>query len=529
LEPGEGGRESTKRVASSLGWLLWVLYTAVLGVLYSRLPPNPDQQIFDYIGWVGLNGSRFYIDVVEQNLPGEMLLHELSTWLFGNQIWAYRVVDYTLMVLPGCGALFALCQLAGRRRESYLVVPLYQAMYVSSGAWFAGQRDIVAAHCLLAVGAALIWRERGGRAPWLVAIGLGIVGAVLIRPNYLVYTFPLLAHDLITARVRSRPWRSIATDVLIVAGVIIAAAAAILLLAWKKGALAPWYDSVVQYNAYSYTPSIAAMSLQFFQWAKGWHWYAAFATIGAVIWWRRRIGRDVLGILLCLVVTSLISAYVRGKGFGYHLGALLPAFAIPIAACLVSLVEAWRTRPTLPRLGLVVAATLIVVVGLGKKIQHLLGGQIEWLLGRASIQAMLVNEDSGLDGTTMADVVAAAEFVQRTTPSDATLLTVPRPVGVNFLSRRRSPSRFITFGMLTTMDQRLPISKKWSAEFAQMMAMAPPDLILIPGLGSGEDYDLFWKDPAPPAPIQLLRRELSTRYRFERRFGSMDLYRLRER
>ncbi len=208
-------------MGSAIGWVLWLLYTALLGVLYSRLPPNPDQQIFDYIGWVGLNGSRFYIDVVEQNLPGEMLLHELSTWLFGNQIWAYRVLDYALMVLVGCGALFALCRLAGRPRESYLVVPLYQAMYVSSGAWFAGQRDIGAAHFLLAVGAALIWRERGGRASWLVAIGLGIVGAVLIRPNYLVYTLPLVAHDLITARVRPRPWRSIVTDVLIVAGVII--------------------------------------------------------------------------------------------------------------------------------------------------------------------------------------------------------------------------------------------------------------------------------------------------------------------
>ncbi len=516
-------------MGSAIGWVLWLLYTALLGVLYSRLPPNPDQQIFDYIGWVGLNGSRFYIDVVEQNLPGEMLLHELSTWLFGNQIWAYRVLDYALMVLVGCGALFALCRLAGRPRESYLVVPLYQAMYVSSGAWFAGQRDIGAAHFLLAVGAALIWRERGGRASWLVAIGLGIVGAVLIRPNYLVYTLPLVAHDLITARVRPRPWRSIVTDVLIVAGVIIAAAAAILVLAWKKGALAPWYDSVVQYNAYSYTPSFTAMSLQFFQWAKGWYWYAAFATIGGAVWWRRRIGRDVLGILLCLVVTSLISAYVRGKGFGYHLGAFLPVFAIPIAACLVSLFEAWRTRPTLPRFGLALAATLVLVLGLGKKIQRTLGGQIEWLLGRASAQAMLAKEDAGLDGTTMADVVAAAEFAQQTTSSDATVLTVPRPVAVNFLSRRRSPSRFITFGMLTTIDERLAISREWSAEFAQMMATTPPDLILTPGPGSGEDYDLFWKDPAPPTPIQVLRRELSTRYRFERRFGSMDLYRLSRR
>jgi len=506
-----------------------VLYSVMLWVLYSRLTPNPDQQIFDYIGWIGLKGGRFYIDVAEQNLPGEMLLHELSTWLFGNQIWSYRVLDYVLMLLAGCGGLFALCRLAGRRREAYLVVPLYQTMYVTSTWWFAGQRDIVAAHFLLLVGAALIWREREGAWYWLVAIGLGLVGATLIRPTYVIFSFALLAHDLFWSRARSRAGKKLATDVLVVAGVIIAAAGAILLFAWKQGALAVWYDSVVQYSTHNYRPPLAAMSAQFWEFARGWHWYAGFAAVGALAWWRRNIGRDVLGILGCLVATSLASAYGQGKGFGYHLGAILPSLAIPIAACLAMTFEAWKAQRTSPRLALFAAAWLIAIVGLTRKVQRNLGPQIQWLLGRSSQQTMLASGESGIEGSTTADLVAVAEFVKRTTPPEATLLTVPRPVGVNFLAQRRSPSRFITFGMLTTIDERAPVAKKWTAEFAQMMATTPPELVLAPGPGSGEEYETFWKDPGAPAPIQLLRRELSTRYAFDRRFGSMELYRLRER
>src|SRR5262249_8628815 len=152
----------------------------------------------------------------------------------------------------------------------------------------------------------------------------------------------------------------------------------LLLFAWKKGALVPWFDAVVQYNAYSYSPSIVQMSLQFWKTVKAWHWYALFSVVGAVLWWRRRIGRDVLGILACVLGTSLFSAYVRGKGFGYHLGAILPVFAIPIAACLVAAFEAWRERPTWSRAVAFIAAALIAVVGLEKKVEAALGDQVEW-------------------------------------------------------------------------------------------------------------------------------------------------------
>ena len=523
--------DATRNVAPVV-WALWLLYTVVLGALYSRVPPNPDQQIFDYIGWVGLNGSRFYVDVVEQNFPGEMVLHELSTWLFGNQIWSYRLLDYLLMLLVGCGSLFALCRLAGRRWEGNLVVPLYQAMYVTSPGWFVGQRDVVAAHILLGAGAALIKRERGGGAAWLVAVGLGVTTAVLIRPTFLLFALALLAHDAGSVRARTRSWRAIVIDTLIVAGVIAAAAGAILLFAWKRGALAPWYDACVRFNAemYSYSVSIAQMSRKWF-WgiAKTWHWYVAFSILGAIAWWRRGIGRDVLGILAGLVATSVISAYVQGKGFDYHLGGLLPALAIPIAACLIASIDGWRARPTWATGLIVVAAMAVAVLGLGKKTWGSLSAQIEWYLGRRSMQAMLAEHIAGIDGSTMADVIEASDFLQRTTSSETTLLTAARPVAINFLARRRSPSRFITFGMLASLNERFALSKKWSEEFAQMLATAPPDRILAPAPNAGAEYERFWHDSPVATPVSLLRREISARYSFEQRFGSMDLYRLRER
>src|SRR5262249_45402477 len=181
-----------------------------------------------------------------------------------------------------------------------------------------------------------------------------------------------------------------------------------------------------------------------------------------------------LGILVCVVGTSLLSAYIHGKGFGYHLGAIMPSFAIPISACLVGVFEAWKERRAWSRSVIHASAILIALLGLGKKVRDTLSNQIEWYLGRRSLQAMLASQDPGIEGSPVARMVAAAEFIQRTSSRHATLLTVPRPVGVNFLSQRRSPSRFITFGMLSTLDDRLVVSRKWSAEFARMMATTPP-------------------------------------------------------
>ena len=73
---------------------LWLAYGVLLGVLYALFPPNPDQQLFDYIGWVASTGGRLYVDVVEQNWPGAMWLHTLAIELFGPTLWASRALDY---------------------------------------------------------------------------------------------------------------------------------------------------------------------------------------------------------------------------------------------------------------------------------------------------------------------------------------------------------------------------------------------------------------------------------------------------
>ena len=45
----------------------YAIYSSVLGLLYANLPPNPDQSIFNYIGWVWIGGGVPYADAADVN------------------------------------------------------------------------------------------------------------------------------------------------------------------------------------------------------------------------------------------------------------------------------------------------------------------------------------------------------------------------------------------------------------------------------------------------------------------------------
>src|SRR3954454_23270700 len=78
--------------------IAYAIYSSVLGFLYANMPPNPDQAIFDYIGWVWIGGGVPYADAADINFPGAMALHALALLVFGNHLWSYRLFDYLALL-----------------------------------------------------------------------------------------------------------------------------------------------------------------------------------------------------------------------------------------------------------------------------------------------------------------------------------------------------------------------------------------------------------------------------------------------
>jgi hypothetical protein len=516
--PSASGLVALRRAALAL----WLAYTLLLGLLYVRVPPSPDHSVYDYIGWVVTRSGTLYVDTAEQNWPGKMFLHAASTLLFGNHLWSWRLFDYGLLLL-GCGVLFGFARRSWGELEAWLVVPLYQAMYVTSGEWVAGQRDTVAAPLLVAAVWALLRRTAGGGRGAAVGYGALLAAAVLIRPTFALLAPLLGLWDLAWARRAGRSVATVLADHAAAGAGFAGVLASVALLGWPSGALAAWYDASIRFNLEVYGPdalSTAATAARLLGYVAGsWHWYVALAAAGsALAAWRGR-GREVsalLAILLCVFA----SAVLQRKGFPYHLGAWLAPLALLMAPVLgVALRDLAAGRRRLVA-GLVV---LLVVAGLSKKVAGGLGLELGNLLGRVSQHELLAAYPAGEPGLSVAQAVEIADYVRDTTREGDAVLTWGRPILVNHLAERPLGMRFTSFALVTLPQPSFSLYDAWSAQLRESLEEHPPELILLVRKPDGSGYRYL--DPSEGSMGPLVEQALS-RYRLERSFGPVDCYRL---
>src|SRR5688500_15812803 len=76
---------------SRLIYLAAVAVWVGCGLLYVTLPPSPDQFQHAYLGWRLLAGELPYRDFIDVNWPGVMTWHAVAIWLFGINLWSWRV------------------------------------------------------------------------------------------------------------------------------------------------------------------------------------------------------------------------------------------------------------------------------------------------------------------------------------------------------------------------------------------------------------------------------------------------------
>ncbi len=515
----------------SVAALAGALYLGVLAALYVNKPPNPDQSIFDYIGWIALSGGRYYVDVAEQNFPGEMWLHELAFRLFGVGIRAYRGLDF-LILIAGAAALLGLLRRLGFGRAAWAGWAFYVAGYVSSNGWMSGQRDAVAANLLLVAGYSFTRRLEGGGRLTLMPVGPLVYFALLLRPTYLPFPIGLWLLDAVLLRRTGRRPITSAVDAATVLGEMVVCLA--LNLGWvlAAGAWPAFYEQALLFNtqAYGAGHSLSDTVLRVLNGLLGTFGLllpaAALAIVGLP---PRERWSAPLGVLLGMIVLALASAIVQKKGFGYHLGALIaPLFGLAGVA-FWQVVERlregrsgarWRALPAL----------LCAVSGLfGLALQcKSLGPQLRYLTGFEPYTRLLEREGAG-ERLSWADLHAAAAAVRATTTPNDTILVWGRPVGLHLLAERRSPSRFITSGMLVLARPPFSSADAWNREFATALAEHPPAWIFVPQVDGKIDFGGFAPDDLERSPaIGAVRQAIAACYDCSTSFGSLLACRMRQ-
>src|SRR5260221_3737498 len=322
-------------------------------------------------------------------------------------------------------------------------------MYVNSGIWFAGQRDIIAANFLFVAAAIFSYAVRKQRL-WLLFIAGAIAGyATLIRPTYLTDLSILVAILFLVPWIGKTPTKHTFKDcwystVWLLSG---ASFTVIVALLWglTSGNLRDWYDQAVLFNLYlsfqgrsiSYIQAVSRFSEYLFSW----HWYLAFAALGLISWIRRNGLSVELLASIGITVTGIIPAIVQKAGFGYHWGAVFPLLALLTASWLGTVLNYFLKRPT----HYVAIISLlffwgVALLGLAKKTAAFLP-EVDALIshGNDKDRILKTTDESGI---VPYDISESAKFIESNTKPNDFVLVWGRHTHILYLAQRRSTTHF---------------------------------------------------------------------------------------
>jgi hypothetical protein len=504
-------------------------YLAVLLGLFLLFPPSPDDAVYDYIGWIVGNGGTAYVDAADQNWPGMVFLHTLSTLAFGNTLYSYRALDI-LMLVATTALMAAFLRRYVGSLAAILVWPLYPTMYAAQNRWLVGQRDIVVFPILLLAAWSQMRRLEGGSARLCIGQGLWLACAALMRPTFLAMAGLLALADLGLRRSHSRSVSDCVRDQSIVLASLLAGLGLAALGGLASGALAEWWNTTVRFNLEVYSAGAPGVGMldSVRDLLHYWGWLMAISAWG--VWVVTRAHREAAGYLGLIAATALVSFLVQRKGFGYHLGTLYPLIAIFAAPAVAWALTSVSRRTGARHLRTIAAAALLVVIsgGLARKCSRNLWPEILWVTGNGTRQEVLASADTGEDGFTLADAVDLSDYVRTQVPRDGRFLFWGRPSIINYLAGRRSPTRFASFALVAAPRPSFSLFAAWQQELADGLERTPPQLVCLLRDPSGSGY-AYLPAPTPGQPLigDVLARKLDAAYLPDRSFGSADCFRAR--
>ena len=498
-------------------WTLYAIVTILAAAIYIRIVPSSDQSIFDYLAWLNIHGVPYYEGSFDMTWPGQLVFHELAIRIFGVHPWTTRAGDF-LFLQPAILAIYVFLRRAGLPGAAVCAALTYPIIYVTSGAWVSGHRDMTGMHFL--IGAAIFALPGRKRSP-LAAIfsGLLIGYATMIRPTYLAFV-PMLFVVAIPTWKGDGPWtkESLKQALLLGSGIAVAPLA-FLLYGLATGTLYDWYVDSVRYIAEVYPSwTVDQSRWRLFTMAGNFirlslRWLVLAGAGGGLLWFFYGRNRQALGLLAGMVATVLISFFVQNKGFAAHLAGLIPVLLLlGWAGAAAAFVHPIGSRQL--QNGLAALLAVLLIAGTGSRVIGAIPRAPDW--GRQEQSNPLK----------LADVIYFAGIMKsESSPSD-TMLQWSREYQeyqVSFLSERRPPSKFFNVTGEQLIKPGQPLFGQWLEQFQRDLDSQPPKFVLVddsiipPGTG------LPAQGKANTAVDQIFKRRINRGYDIHDRRGNWTL------
>jgi len=379
-------------------------------------------------------------------------------------LWAYRGLEI-IILLPLCSwALYCFTDAVYDRFAAIFVALLFPIMYMLAGFWHSGQRDMIAGPILIAT--CLIMYRRFLGATWrcLLLQGLLIGLATMIRPTMLIIGPLLFLLDVFFMSKHQRSLARVFIDHCVVLMTILCFAALLMLYGHFTGSLGAWYEASILFATQVYSQSINAI--------------------------------DSLALSIVLAVALSFS-------FRVMLAKKTSSIALILAIVLFS----------------------VTALGVVKKSFDTFASPFNFLVGISDRDKHLVNYVAG-NGVTVSQTVLAAEYIEQTTPQEATVLFWARPMHVNIVSGRRSPLREASIALLLEPTPNFSIYSLWYDRIETIFKQSPPEIILLVKDDTTGVYVGFDQQNPDKGFSNIVAQNLRF-YQKETTFGNVELFRRR--
>jgi 4-amino-4-deoxy-L-arabinose transferase-like glycosyltransferase len=525
----------------SLPWR-WLLLTLALvaarAIPNLRFPIGRDQATCCVIAQRMLEGLHLYRDLLDNRPPGIFWLYAPFVKVLGAVMWIAALADL-LVVLATAAVLFLLARRFLGNAAAAIGTVAAASFHCSSGYVSAAQPDGLLMVFLFS--ASLLMLSRARSSAWLA--GVAFAAAFWVKYNALAF-FPWTvlvgwldwaALDLPNPRLRLK--ESLRESLIVLSKLAGGfAAVSALVLGWflLGGSWASFresqFDVLVHYGATSLEQRAhGAWALgDLYYFVGPWNYVGAALAL-TVAWVRReiaKVGPAALGLL-----AGMAAILLPGKLHSYYAEMILPFFGLAWGYLLVA---AWtffrraaewlRARGFQVARGLawVVFANLLFAAGFAEGLRVVLDFQsfADWLCDPHSFYANYFPQHK-LEK--LADQLKVIEYLKTHSSADDEVYVWGTAPLINFLSERRSPTRFVSnLGLISPWGPA-----HWREELVEGLNANPPLHIVvarrdaIPTV-SQSDLDSEQKLAAFPALAELMARryapcERSTNFTVYRR------------
>jgi len=495
--------------------------------VYAQLPPSPDEWFYQYTGWLMTEGAIPYVTFVDGSWPVCHWMHALSTRLFGNALWSWRVFDFLFVLIP-CTVFGAdLLRRTWTASAGAWFLLLYPALYITTGEWIPGQRDLVAGNLLIVC----LWCYWVGletaHLRWQVGTGALIAIAALLKPPLALMGLALAAHASIGVWRGRWDWRTAVLHIALAGVVSVSCMGLAVLLLIAQGVPAETiYDYSIRLatsrTGVDYGGPWELLISGARIWSTFWHWIllSALLATGVALWHRPLAKLTEFLLFPSLWLVGVISFFMQILGLPYTLG---PTFTAAVGVMCIGLGLAYdRARRTRDWMRWAAAAWMLLAVGgTAKKWYTQYGDTVRMYAGSMS-RAEFDSRHSVGDGIDVASALELSAELQSLVPINGTVLLWGRANAINVLSRRPQPTRFFHNVMLYDDGRPEDLAQRFDSWFKEDLESSRPEYCLV----NREEFP-HYGDPLPPS-VAFLNAFLSDDYDAVRTVGESVLYRRKD-